>query len=494
MSVSMKLHHLLYMAAAFLLLPLMCSCSSDDGSDTTINEESQIALSNHYINLNIVIGSGNEGTMRGTPEGKENGDGREAGFARENLVTGVTLILYKDAAGINTSAETTLTFINYYPVSLVSRETQGTSYSSDTKADEAIYTTGDQPLAGTGIDITETNYHAIIVANQNLASVFTTSSKVKEVRDYVMTHIYSGDGMKLDATHFVMSLETDYIVNFASPTSKVTNGNRTTYNFDNIRIERLAARMDFWAKNATYETKDKNNDDYTTPGYEYPVWKSTDTTTPTSADKFVLTAVTPFNLFQGTEYLFKRTNDASSPYLADETTTNYVLDPQWGNKTTAAVPAFVENALDDIITNNTVKMTTASFQTSKYTYTESTVSGDNMIVCYPKENTLSLTTPLYYYATGLAIEGDYYTDGEGTPEHLVFYGYLRHQGEDDGPYIIKLSDDLDKTQTGTVPMNFGVVRNNIYRISIEKINERQHMEINIKVKKWDPFTHEVIYM
>ena len=204
MSVSMKLHHLLYMAAAFLLLPLMCSCSSDDGSDTTINEESQIALSNHYINLNIVIGSGNEGTMRGTPEGKENGDGREAGFARENLVTGVTLILYKDAAGINTSAETTLTFINYYPVSLVSRETQGTSYSSDTKADEAIYTTGDQPLAGTGIDITETNYHAIIVANQNLASVFTTSSKVKEVRDYVMTHIYSGDGMKLDATHFVM--------------------------------------------------------------------------------------------------------------------------------------------------------------------------------------------------------------------------------------------------------------------------------------------------
>lgn len=105
-----------------------------------------------------------------------------------------------------------------------------------------------------------------------------------------------------------------------------------------------------------------------------------------------------------------------------------------------------------------------------------------------------MTTPLYYYATGLAIEGDYYTDGEGTPEHLVFYGYLRHQGEDDGPYIIKLSDDLDKTQTGTVPMNFGVVRNNIYRISIEKINERQHMEINIKVKKWDPFTHEVIYM
>ena len=43
-------------------------------------------------------------------------------------------------------------------------------------------------------------------------------------------------------------------------------------------------------------------------------------------------------------------------------------------------------------------------------------------------------------------------------------------------------------------MNFGVVRNNIYRISIDRIDEKNNMQLNIKVKKWDVFTHEVIYM
>ena len=41
-------------------------------------------------------------------------------------------------------------------------------------------------------------------------------------------------------------------------------------------------------------------------------------------------------------------------------------------------------------------------------------------------------------------------------------------------------------------MNFGIVRNNIYRVSVDKIKEGNTLEI--KVKMWDKFTHEVIYM
>ena len=506
MSVNLKLHHLLCMVAAILLLPLVCACSSDD-SDTGM-VELQTASPNHYINLQIVVGSGNEGTMRGTPAGGEEGDGREAGSERENLVTGVTLMLYEDAAGINTSAETTIAFIKYYPVSLVSRETAGTSYN--TKTDEAVYTTGDQPLAGTGLDLSKT-YHAIVVANQNMASVFSTDSKVKEVRDYVTTHVYSGSGLGVDASRFVMSLETDYTVNFAAPSSKTTVGNKITYLFDNIRIERLAARVDFWTNNAAYGTKDGADNAYRQAGYVYPVWKPTDTSAPTSADKFVLTGITPFNIYTDGEYLFKRTND-TAPYLAVESTTNYVIDPNTAEKTTTS-PAYYDNTLAAMValetSDETLSGATGYYNAASSLYASTTqkasfigdLSKDNFIIAYPKENTLSTSSPLYYYATGVAIEGDYYPNGSAADmtkvKHFVYYGYLRHQGEGDATIHKMFSKDElseDATYPSSTPMNFGVVRNNIYRISIDRIDEKNNMQLNIKVKKWDTFTHDVIYM
>ncbi len=505
MSIISKLHHIRYMVAASLLLPLVCACSSEDNGDGMA--EPQLASSNQYINLNIVVSSGSEGTMRGTPAGGENGDEREAGSERENLVTGVTVMLYEDAAGINTSAETTLAFCKYYPVSLVSRETAGTPYA--TKTDEAVYSTGDQPLVGSGLDMSK-EYHAIVVANQNMASTFTTASKVKDVRDYVTTHVYSGSGLGADASHFVMSLETDYTVNFTSPSSKTTVGNKTTYHFDGIRIERLAARVDFWTKTATYGEKDALSNDYNAPGYVYPVWKTSDTTTPTSTDKFVLTAVTPFNLYNSNEYLFKRTNDAA-PYLAVESITNYVIDPNTATKT-AASPTYYNNMLSYLVgideTDLTLSAATGYFQATSGLYVSTTQkagftgddSKDNFILCYPRENTLSTSSPLYYYATGVAIEGDYYPAGSAADltkaKHFIYYGYLRHQGEGTGPYTIKMRTDLSTTETypSTTPMNFGVVRNNIYRLSIDKITEKGELELKIMVKKWDTFTHSWIYM
>ena len=47
-------------------------------------------------------------------------------------------------------------------------------------------------------------------------------------------------------------------------------------------------------------------------------------------------------------------------------------------------------------------------------------------------------------------------------------------------------------------MNFGIVRNNIYRISIDKVHEKTDetpkITLKIKVKKWDKFEHAPIYM
>ena len=107
------------------------------------------------------------------------------------------------------------------------------------------------------------------------------------------------------------------------------------------------------------------------------------------------------------------------------------------------------------------------------------------------ENTLWSASLLYNYATGLAIEGDYYYDGTGTPVHRIFYGYLRHQGSSSS-YSVILGKEMSSTETTTSDncMEFGIVRNNIYRVSIESITE----DFRIKVKLWDKFEHATIYM
>ena len=500
LAVVRKTLHISRTLAASLLLTLLCACSFYDYSELDI--PTNIANGNQYINLSIVVSTGAEGVTRAegdpTPKGGEDGDGREIGLDRENEVTGITLMLYKDDGGINTSSEeTTLSFIAYYPVTLVSRPGE----EANTEA-TYTYTTGNRSLENSGLKLNE-EYHAIVVANADLTSKFTTSSKVTDVRDHLMTEIYTGTGIGADATHFVMSSESDdYTINFTKPDNKETTTNGETYFYFNkgIIIERLAARVDFWTKGATYNAERK--------GYEYEV-------TGGSKDKFVLTAVTPFNLYnnQTEEYLIKRLGNSEGSkieYLLEEPANYnnnqdnqeiYVLDPYTLNKSTIPTPLYDSPLSAIIIDNSDKKMEMSTFQEGgKYKdarYT--TANEDNLIVCYPKENTLLKDCPLYDYATGLCIEGDYYKNGERT--HYTYYGYLRHQGEQTEPhtYPIYEAKDLDKTEPSEFPMNFGVVRNNIYRISIDGITEKQkdetpEIKLQIKVKKWDTFTHSTIYM
>lgn len=192
------------------------------------------------------------------------------------------------------------------------------------------------------------------------------------------------------------------------------------------------------------------------------------------------------------------------PYLAEEFATNYVIDPNTAGKT-ATSPTYYNNTLTYLVgideTNLSLSAATGYFQAANALYVSSTQKAkftgdgdkDNFILCYPRENTLSTSSPLYYYATGVAIEGDYYPAGSAADwtkaKHFIYYGYLRHQGEGTGPYIIKARTDLSTTETYTTPMNFSVVRNNLYRISIDKITEKGELELKIMVKKWDTFTH-----
>lgn len=535
MSISSKLHHIRRLLVAALVLPLFGACSyihdDSDSCDMPIQPTPQIATANHYINLNVVVSSGKENATR-APLGGEDGDGRETGYKRENEVTGITLMLYKAENNANIE-NSTLAFVRYYPVKLVDRKSEGLLEEY-----EAIYTTGNQSLADSELDLTKT-YHAIVVANRNMEPAFKVGDDVKNVCDDLVSAIYTGTGLGVNAENFVMSSVDNTEITFSNPEETTVNGKTTqVYSFDDIYIQRLAARVDFWTQSASYKTKgDDATEDYKTPGYEYSVVKNGGQP---SSDKFVLTAVTPFNLYNGDEYLIKRLGDPTSTsaainYFGEEPNdyrnqSNYVLDPILDpntseNKSSAGVPSYMTYALDNIIYDPATNIQTMAMErfkegdlTDALCKTESTGEADNFIVCYPKENTLLEDSPLYYYATGLRIEGDYYEEGwekwtateteKENPyiQHLTYYGFLRHQGENSGKeaiYQIWSEDELkEKKEKGTLvtdlksefPMNFGVVRNNIYRISIDRITEKRDIQLRIVVKKWDTFTHDVIYM
>ena len=536
--ITLRLRHILL----FTITLLLTACQFEDDQDCPKEEH----FSSSYINLTIAVSDGQGRTRANEPLAGEDGNGREAGFERENAVTGVTLILYKDATGINTTTtDPTLDFVRFFPVKRVENgtATQGTAYAPGTGEEleeqeneihisqiEATYTTGPQLLgkeSALKINLSE-KYHAIVVANLDLTGDLTEGeSTLSDVRDMELSTIASGNMTDLAYTfgNFVMSSEEDNTIDFGATNTKKTlagtawteNDRGTDVLYDltaqPLIIERMAARIDFWAKGATYQTKNNggNGTDYYYPGYVYRPWKTTDTesTGPTSSDRFVLTRITPFNLNNSSSYLLKQLSDGR---LKPETGSNYVIDPTTANKANATFfspLSAIVSGLANWSSNDYSHFVTVMHDqvvnglTGGFSYTSGGSTAEDIIICYPKENTLPGGSSLYNYATGIMIEGDYYTGdvvSESKCEHRFYFTYIRHQGESETAYDALLPSELS---TGTLtsnnnPMNFGIVRNNIYRISIDKVHEKTDetpkITLKIKVKKWDKFEHAPIYM
>ena len=493
----MRLHIVRLLLMALIVLTATTSCYNYDDVEKTI--DSNVS---DYINVTISISASDNAITRGIPNGGEYGDATEKGDNRENEVNNITLIFYKDATGINTTSDDAkVVSVLRYAVRPITESDwpagkdhshKGTEPVTDYYGKEVLYTTGNQKLEGTLLEKGET-YKMLVVAN-TFVNV-SIGQTIKSVRDKVVSNVLTGTGVGINASDFVMTSETDASVTLSNPETVSTSGKPSfIYYFDCIHIERLAARIDFWADKST-----GYNSAYTTPGYEYIVKKADDSN---SDDRFVLTSITPFNLNNGDEYVFKRTNDATNPYLNDESTTNWVVDPNTSTKNGTAHPSYLVSTLTDVRTtfSNAFNVTMEGQQASKLTFD----SKDDIILGYTKENTLRPDgdSPLYYYATGLAFEGYYYENGTGTGERCVYYYFIRHQGENSTAYDAYTADNIESTKTvycpSTPAMNFGIVRNNIYRISIDKVMEKEEPGLKIKIKieeeKWRHVDNPTIYI
>lgn len=534
----MRLHTLRQLLTAVILLAATASCYNYDQEEIIDGKASQ------YINISVSVSVSNENMTRALPAGGETGDGLEKGNARENKVNTISLFFYEDNAGINTNENTKVSFFATYPVKPTNPVTpednynnsahnhqlddQNVGWTGESNDNEVIYSTGDQILEENTLDVTKT-YHVFVVANapnELLANITAGVTTISSVRNMVVSSVYDGTGVKTNAQNFVMSSERDATATFTNRKIDAEK-NTITYYFECIHIERLAARIDFLAKTKNPETGDVESAEYVdnfeeVSGYRYLIGKNTNDV----PHYFVLTRITPFNLMNGNEYLLKRTDD-DKPYLHKETNTNWVLDPYTaGKNSTTEHPNYLASTLNSVKSEsgfaNNITVTLSDCQTAttteaeggKFSITEGNVTADNIILNYPKENTLKGgVSPLYYYATGLAFEGYFlYADASSTntDQHInysktrkVFYHFLRHQGEQDMSYQALTDEDLENDEIkgklcpSSLAMNFGIVRNNIYRVSIESIkpdNDEIKVTLLIKVKKWDKFVHAPIYM
>lgn len=435
------------------LLAVSCSMMHED------YEPMPDMLGDSYVSVTVSAGS-REATTRG-PQGGEDGDGREDATENEYKISNLTLLLYKGGNnGINSTNNPTIEHAIYF--SSFTETVNGTD-----RYDNKTYSTFTKKLDD-GIE--RAVYHVIAIANAG-DKTSLKGQALSDVRDLIITEQWKTAASINDYTDFVMTSEEDATIDMTTGEGSFDNPFEAT-----IDVERLAARIDFDIKGGDYYSE---NGGY----YEYAVEGST-------TDKYRLKSIKVKNMLTSGSYLIKRvateataTGGASADYLGDEAVdnntklaTNYVLDPWTCLKTSLTEPYGLSYSVSDIISvKGEEEVKEIGFFTLAYTQENTLPSVEN--------DEIKAT-----YATALEFTGEYISNGTSKGESKVTY-YIRHS-------------DPNDNAAETSPMKYGIVRNNIYRVKVSKVNKQDPaipegsalLDLNIKVKKWHVKTHSDIVM
>ena len=428
------------------LLAVSCSMMHED------YEPMPDMLGDSYVSVTVSAGS-REATTRG-PQGGEDGDGREEATENEYKISNLTLLLYKGGNnGINSDNNPTIEHAIYFSSFNV------TDNGTD-RYDDKTYSTFTKKLDD-GIE--RAKYHVIAIANAG-DKTWMKGQELSSVRNHIITEQWKAAASINDYTDFVMTSEEDATIDMTTGEGSFDNPFEAT-----IDVERLAARIDFDIAGGTYHSEDGGY-------YEYAVEGST-------TDKYRLKSIKVKNMLTSGSYLIKRVATAVDgtglSYLGAETaesnvSTNYVLDP-WTNLKTSTIPTDLSYQESNLInvTNQTKTVGEETFFT----------------LAYAQENTLPNADNKATYATALEFTGEYMSNGTTSKGEATVTYYIRH------------SDPNDNAAEAS-PMKYGIVRNNIYRVKVSKVNKQDPaipdgkalLDLNIKVKKWHVKTHSEIVM
>ncbi len=453
-------HSISLMTALAAMTMGSASCSSDDGSDDT-------DMRMGYVSVRVTVdGTAAGATRTAGPEGDEDGDGRELATAQECKVNNITVLLYR-----NTTSGGTLTDAINADVK-VEKTLHFTSGEFTTQLGTAQPTDNTATTAARKCDlelIGDNKCQLIVIANDRHTNpdTYYNNKTLKEIADEIATSQWDGTDVST-ATNFLMSSES-----VASTSGAKGSGTQADPVVVEAKIERLAARIDIVPNSTAW--------DATSHTYGYNVYNKKAGTFVIGG--FVLEKVAPINCLSSGAYMLKRLTDGSSSsttetYLLDEDATKYYVVCPWME--TSATGLTFTNAYDDF-----------SWPTTGYEMQSVTGSDGYYTLAYVEENTSYDNDD--ERATGLIFKGKIYdaadwdatnlkpmsgATGKGTDKEYVYY--LRHS-------------DPSGTGTQADKMYYGVVRNNIYRVKIDKV-VGDGLMFELKVKPWKTYTHKTLYM
>ena len=430
----------------FCLVLITAACKDDSLPASSVEKEGG---SNVYVSI-VVNTEDSQNSRVSTPTPGEDGDDPQIGVNEENVVHDLNVFFFHttDRKGLNTTDQS----VNVVSIYFNQLTGSTTKYTTETKEIE-------------GLEI-GSSYNVLVIAN--LGESLKNITTLENLRQYIVSTPI------VQTNYFVMaSSETGIPV-----TIQATSKNNPTVVSANV--ERLAARVDcHW-----------NN--------EYLVGN----------DTVVITEAMLVNKYTGGTYAFKRvtnsTTELTIDYLGTENVegnlaANYVIDP----KTLNVPQTDIANSYDHYFsryswsaTDDWKSLSTAVTSThNDVTYSLLDYTTENVVKAEDSENTCAT------YCTGIVFKAKYKpagistTDGNRTfyryngkcyaslddikdvigdqsisDDNLSQFGITKYQGGNCYyTYWIKHAEDGDDTTVS--PMEYAIVRNNIYQINVTGIND-----------------------
>lgn len=504
-----------------LLVGICLTACTDYREDMYINPEGE-----SYLQLRISFANETPAT-RAVPRGDEDGDGREDAHFKENNIYNICFFIYNDGGKLFTNADpsTPIKYSGYVGGLTL------TGASSYTTAPIKIksYT----PVAGDRI---------IVLANVgNLTSSYTTVGQLQNA-EIARSAVWSSSTKIKDYNMFAMSSCTDDAT--YGKVDDTPEGSYANPFTANVEIERIAARVDW-----VLPLNASSQPDLDANGAKYSV--SEDGTVGT----MYITDIRMVNDAVSNTYLIRRTaptvGDAVT-YMGKQTVDgqnrpqSYVITPTSvakGSETTYAT-WFDASRFSESQTNTSFFSGTTYkvYDNANSTTDRFSVDGNwCYTIGYTMENTMDKTKQNNNLRTGLLLKSVfvpttvytaadlststtgtygttfYYLENEDDREQSKFFSeesimtayvtahpgnYSKHTYTGGVCYYyiwIKHAGCDDLALEGTYPMEYAIVRNNIYRIQVERVLSigtptPEFTKEAIRVRKWNKRVHPVILL
>lgn len=473
----MKRNALTYLLLPFLLALLVTACKDDTLPASPAEEEE--AGSGVYVS--VVVNTGGSNASRVPTPGEDGDLPKQPGTGDENMVHDLNVFFFQGDDRINSDANTKITHCLYFS------QDNNNLFGGIGQGDyDAVYYYSATEDVSDKLQIGE-RYNVLVIANAGDLSNNATLQTLGNLRDYQVSETITDDG------YFLMSSESDAFIDIKANTP-------ATAEPVSVKIERMTARVDYKIAQSYF----------------------TD-----SGDKVTIKNATLVNKHETSPYVFKRVsknieNLSDIEYLGNEAVTgniasNYVLDPY--------------TASNDL-TKRMYGMRFANFEdwNRPVVWKELQVSPDYTRLEYTEENIVTVDVVAAQrstYCTGIVFKAQYIPKGFEDKQDKSFYWYsgkayaswdeigiaglTESNYEDYGviyyrggicyyTYWIRHADDDNPDVIS--PMEYAIVRNNIYQLNVNSISgigsetpqDEVKVSIKVYVKNWEEIeTEDVVW-